>query len=104
MIPCAPQGLVQACTASINRIQGLLAEVGIVSPLKTSTVRRRALELQENFPCHGKRFIGDLVGEVHDLNKRIKAHDRHISPIANQTMRFCGEGTTDARSHEESSG
>jgi transposase len=104
MVHRARQGFVQARTAIFNRIRGMLTEVGIVLPLKASTVRRRALELLEDLPGHVNTVVGDLLSEVHHLDERIKAYDRHISPIANQTMRFCGEGTTDARSHEESSG
>jgi hypothetical protein len=35
----ARQGYVEARTATINRVRGLLSEVGIVLPLKAETVR-----------------------------------------------------------------
>jgi transposase len=35
-------GYVEARTACINRLRGLLSELGIVPPLKAATVRRSA--------------------------------------------------------------
>jgi transposase len=42
MVHRARQGFVQARTATINRLRGLLSELGIVLPLKATTVRRQA--------------------------------------------------------------
>jgi len=43
MVHRVRQGVVQARTACINRIRGLLAKLGHVLPLKAATVRRRPL-------------------------------------------------------------
>jgi transposase len=40
MVHRARQGFVEARTACINRLRGLLSELGIVLPLKAATVRR----------------------------------------------------------------
>ena len=50
MVHRARQGYVEARTATINRIRGLLSEVGIVLPLKADTVRREAHALLEDLP------------------------------------------------------
>jgi transposase len=42
MVHRARQGFVEARTATLNRIRGLLAEFGIVLPLKAEVVRREA--------------------------------------------------------------
>ena len=42
MVHRARQGFVEARTATINRLRGLLSELGIVLPLKAATVRREA--------------------------------------------------------------
>ena len=44
MVHRARQGFIEARTATINRIRGLLSEFGIVLPLKASTVRREAVQ------------------------------------------------------------
>jgi transposase len=46
----ARQGYVEARTATINRVRGLLSEVGIVLPLKAETVRREAMAQLEDWP------------------------------------------------------
>jgi transposase len=46
----ARQGYIQERTALINRIRGLLSELGIVLPLKADTVRKQAREVLEDLP------------------------------------------------------
>jgi transposase len=78
----ARQGFVQARTATINRIRGLLAEFGIVLPLKATTVRREARVHLEELPGYANTVIGDLLSEVHHLDERIAQYDRHIQTLA----------------------
>ncbi|CAL96336.1 putative truncated transposase [Azoarcus olearius] len=87
MVHRARQGLVEQRTATINRIRGLLAELGIVLPLKAATVRRRAGQCLEELPGWANMAIGDLLGEVHRLDERIAQYDRHIRQIARQDIR-----------------
>ena len=50
MVHRARQGYVQARTATINRIRGLLSEFGIVLPQKAEVVRREAALHLEDLP------------------------------------------------------
>lgn len=96
------QGFVQQRTATINRIRGLLSELGIVLPLKAATVRREALRQLEDLPGWANTVIGDLLGEVTRLDERVAQYDRHIEAIAKQSaparrlMQLPGVGATTA--------
>ena len=102
MVHRARQGYVQARTACINRIRGLLSEFGHVLPLKADTVRRQAGLLLEDLPGWANTVIGDLLSELHHLDERIAGYDRHIAAIARedvraaQLMRLRGVGQTTA--------
>ena len=102
MVHRARQGYVEARTASINRIRGLLSEFGHVLPLKADTVRRQAGLLLEELPGWANTVIGDLLSELHHLDERIAGYDRHIAAIARedaraaQLMRLRGVGQTTA--------
>jgi transposase len=87
MVHRARQGFVQARTACINRIRGLLAEFGHVLPLKADTVRRQAAGLLEDLPGWANTVIGDLLSELHRLDERIATYDRHIAQIAREDVR-----------------
>ena len=102
MVHRARQGYVEARTATINRIRGLLSEVGHVLPLKAATVRSQATALLEDLPGWVNTTIGDLLSEVHRLDERIEQYDRHIAQMARQDeragqlMRLAGVGPTTA--------
>jgi len=98
----ARQGFIQQRTATLNRIRGLLSELGIVLPLKAATVRREALLQLEDLPGWCNTVIGDLLSEVSRLDERIAQYDRHIHAIvrtsapARQLMQLPGVGPTTA--------
>src|SRR5215218_4046286 len=98
----ARQGFVQQRTATINRIRGLLSELGIVLPLKAATVRREALHQLEDLPGWANTVVGDLLSEVGRLDERVAQYDRHIEQIAKestparQLMQLPGVGPTTA--------
>ena len=98
----ARQGFVEQRTATFNRIRGLLAEFGVVLPLKAATVRREALAVLEDLPGWANTVVGDLLSEVHRLDERIGTYDRHITQMARedaraaQLMRLAGVGETTA--------
>jgi len=100
MVHRARQGFVDQRTATINRIRGLLAEVGIVLPLKAATVRTQATALLDELSGWVNRVIGDLLGELHRLDERIANYDQHVAQMARedhraqQLMRLCGIGET----------
>lgn len=102
MVHRARQGFVAQRTATINRIRGLLAEFGIVLPLKAATVRREAMLQLEDLPGWANTVIGDLLSEVHHLDERIAQYDRHIEQIAKanaaaqRLMQLPGVGPTTA--------
>ena len=102
MVHRARQGFVQARTACINRIRGLLAEFGHVLALKADTVRRQAAGLLEDLPGWANIVIGDLLSELHRLDERIAQYDRYVAQIAREDerarrlMQLPGIGTTTA--------
>jgi transposase len=102
MVHRARQGYVTARTATINRIRGLLAEFGVVLPLKAEVVRQQAGAELENLPGYANLVIGDLLSEVHHLDQRIQQYDVHIRAMARQCtaaqqlMRLIGVGEVTA--------
>jgi transposase len=96
----ARQGFVEARTATINRIRGLLSEFGIVLPLKAEVVRREARQHLEDLPGYTNTVIGDLLSEVSHLDDRIKQYDAHIRAmardcaLAQRLMQLKGVGET----------
>lgn len=102
MVHRARQGWVQARTACINRVRGLLSELGIVLPLKAATVRREAGAALEELPGWANTVVGDLLSELRQLDERIAQYDEHITAIAREDerakrlMRLSGVGPTTA--------
>lgn len=96
------QGFIEQRTATINRIRGLLAEFGIVLPLKVATVRREAAACLEDLPGWANVAIGDALSELYRLDERIDQYDHHIAQMAKedtrarQLMKLCGIGETTA--------
>ena len=103
MVHRVRQGFIEARTAAINRIRGLLAEFGIVLPLKAATVRREAASHLEELPGYANLAIGDLLSEVTRLDERVGAYDTHIRQMARgrdnpaqRLVRLAGIGETTA--------
>lgn len=102
MVHRVRQGFVAQRTATLNRIRGLLAELGIVLPLKAATVRREALRQLEDLPGLANTVIGDLLSEVSRLDERIAQYDLHIRQMAKaceparQLMQLTGVAETTA--------
>jgi transposase len=96
----ARQGFVEARTATINRIRGLLSEFGIVLPLKAEVVRCEARNHLEDLPGYANTVIGDLLSEVAHLDERVKQYDAHIRAmardcaLAQRLMQLTGVGET----------
>jgi len=70
MVHRARQGFVEQRTATLNRVRGLLSELGIVLPPKAATVKREAASPLEDLPGHANLVIGDLLSEIHRLDER----------------------------------
>jgi transposase len=98
----ARQGFVEQRTATLNRIRGLLAELGIALALKAAVVRREAVAHLEDLSGWANTVIGDLLSEVARLDERIAQYDRHIQAMARQSipaqqlMQLAGIGETTA--------
>ena len=98
----ARQGFVEQRTATLNRIRGLLAEFGVILPLKAAVVRREATRHLEDLPGWANTVVGDLLSEVTRLDERIAQYDRHIATMASesaeikQLMQLPGIGPTTA--------
>ena len=96
----ARQGFVEARTATINRIRGLLSEFGVVLPLKADVVRVEARNHLEDLPGYANTVIGDLLSEVSHLDERIKQYDTHVRSmardcaLAQRLMQLKGVGET----------
>ena len=87
MVHRARQGYVEQRTATINRIRGLLSELGHVLPLKAATLRRQAAALLEQLPGRSNLVIGDLLSEVHRIDERIAEYDRQVQAMAAEDER-----------------
>ena len=105
MVHRVRQGFIEARTATLNRIRGLLSEFGIVLPLKATTVRREAAQHLEDLPGYANLVIGDLLSEVTRLDERVAAYDAHIHTLASgddnpaqklMRLRGIGENTATA--------
>jgi transposase len=102
MVHRVRQGFVAQRTATLNRIRGLLSELGIVLPLKATTVRREAVRHLEDLPGLANTVIGDLLSEVSRLDERIAQYDLHIRQMAKaceparQLMQLTGVAETTA--------
>ncbi|OQW86134.1 MAG: IS110 family transposase [Rhodoferax ferrireducens] len=98
----ARQAYVDERTALINRIRGLLSELGIVMPLSANTVRKEACKHLEDLPGWCNTVIGDLLSDLSKLDERIAEYDHHIARMAKeddrarQLMKLGGVGPTTA--------
>jgi len=95
-------GFVVERTAIINRLRGLMAEFGVVLPLRSVTVRRQAASAAETLPELARRAVSDLLEQLQLLDERIEAYDRQIEAQARlceparRLMRIRGIGPTTA--------
>jgi transposase len=80
----ARNGYVEQRTALINRVRGLLAELGIVLPQKADTVRQRLAILLEDLPGWANTVIADAITDLERLDARIGEYDKHLRTCARQ--------------------
>lgn len=96
------QGFVVERTAAINRLRGLMAEFGVVLPLRSVTVRRQAAAAAEALPELARRMVAELLEQLRLLDQRIDAYDRELaaqarlSEAAQRLMKIRGIGPTTA--------
>jgi transposase len=98
----ARQGYIEERTALINRLRGLLSELGITLPLKASVMRRDVHSVLEDLPGWCNVVVGDMLVHLADLDERIATYDRHLAKIAKKNdrarllMKLAGVGPTTA--------
>ena len=98
----ARQGYVEHRTALINRIRGLLSELGIVLPLAHAQFCKGVHAVLEDLPGYSNRVIGDLMSELDQTEQRMAQYDQLIVQIARQDaqakrlMQIQGVGATTA--------
>jgi len=98
----ARQGYVEQRTALINRIRGLLSELGIVLAQKAETLRRELVHRLEDLPGHCNTVAADAITDLERLDARIAEYDRHIAQCAKanadalRLMQLAGIGPTTA--------
>lgn len=80
----ARQGYVEERTALINRMRGLLSELGILLPMKAAAMRRQAHLVLEDLPGWCNTVVGDILSHLTRLDERIAEYDRHLQQIAQQ--------------------
>lgn len=91
------QGLIEARTATINRMRGILSEFGVVLPLKASTVRLPTASRLEELPVMVRVLALEMLAEVAHLDERITDYDKRIASLigdadspARRLMKLCG--------------
>jgi transposase len=92
------QGFIEQRTATINRIRGLLAELGVVLPQRANQVRRAAVVAAEALPVLAREAIADLRAHLSYLDERIDHYERQLISLARghqpalRIQSLCGVG------------
>jgi transposase len=98
----AHQGYVAEHTAIVNRVRGLLCELGIVLPQSFNGFRLGVYKVLEDLPGYCNLVIGELMNELSRLEDRIGQSERQIKQLARQDaqaqrlMQLRGIGPTTA--------
>ena len=98
----ARQGFIEERTALINRVRGLLSELGIVLPQKAAAMRKGVLQVLEDLPGWSNTVIADLLSHLARLDERVAEYDRHLQQAAKDNerarrlMQLAGIGPTTA--------
>lgn len=78
----AHQGYVSERTALINRIRGLLSELGIILPQAYKAFLAGVSQQLEDLPGYCNNVIGDLLNELFHVEEKIKSSEVLIQKIA----------------------
>ena len=98
----AHQGYVAQRTALINRVRGLLSELGIILPQSYKTFKQGVHQVLEDLPGYCNLVIGDMLSEIAHLDQRIEQNAKLIAKLAQddaqsrRLMQLCGAGPTTA--------
>ena len=78
----ARQGYVEERTALINRLRGLLSELGFLLPMKTGALRQEVYRLLETLPGWCNTVVNDMISHLSHLDERVAEYDKHLVRIA----------------------
>lgn len=78
----AHQGYVAQRTALINRIRGILSELGIVLPLTYKAFYRGVHQTLEDLPGYCNQVIAELISELDHVQERIAQSEHQIQQLA----------------------
>ena len=98
----AHQGYVAERTALINRVRGLLSELGIILPQSYKAFKQGVHQVLEDLPGYCNKVIGDMLSEIAHLDERIEHDAKLIAQLAREDaqsrrlMQLCGVGPTTA--------
>jgi transposase len=98
----AQQGYVIERTALVNRMRGLLSELGIVLPKSQTAFKQGVHQVLEDLPGPCNMVIGDMLSELSRLEERIALNERTIQQFARddaqaqRLMQLRGIGPTTA--------
>lgn len=98
----AHQGYVAERTALINRVRGLLSELGIILPQSYKAFKQGVHQVLEDLPGYCNLVIGDMLSEIAHLDERIEQNAKLIAKLAKndaqsrRLMQLCGVGPTTA--------
>lgn len=98
----ARQGFIEERTALINRVRGLLSELGIVLPQKAAAMRKGVLQVLEDLPGWSNTVIADLLSHLARLDERVRcpwllvAGAGRTRQRARRLMQLAGIGPTTA--------
>ena len=98
----AHQGYVSERTALINRIRGLLSELGIILPQSQKAFKQGVHQVLEDLPGYCNLVIGDMLNEISRLEERIAQDEKTIAQLAKEDqqaqrlMQLRGVGPTTA--------
>lgn len=80
----AHQGYVAERTALINRIRGLLSELGLVFPQAFKAFHQGVHAALEDLPGYCNQVIGELMNELSHIQERIVKSERQIQLMAKE--------------------
>lgn len=78
----AHQGYVAQRTALINRIRGILSELGIVLPLAYKTFYQVVHQTLDELPGYCNLVIAELISELDHVQERVVQSERQIQQLA----------------------
>lgn len=81
------QGFIEERTATYNRVRGLIAEFGIVLPLKVERLRREIIAHLDSLPAWARRCIDELLAHANGLTDKIDNYDTALRQIARDDAR-----------------